>query len=161
MEIKHYLRHTGKFPRVATLRDQVKVFHEKFGHAVAETPAAPDAEALRFRLRLIAEEFFEALAACGVQADRLKYDILDEIGTASLRGYPIDFPEFIDALGDLDYVIEGTRLVCGVNGAPIAEEIHRANMDKDAVGDLKKPTKPEGWKPPDIEGELRKQGWKP
>ena len=73
----------------------------------------------------------------------------------------VRLPEFIDATHDLDYVVEGTRLECGVDGAPIAAEVHRANMAK-AHGPMRedgKRLKPEGWTPPDIEGELVKQGW--
>ena len=75
--------------------------------------------------------------------------------------------ELADALGDLDYVIEGFRLVCGINGEPIADEIQRSNLAKlDADG---KPIrrydgkllKPPGWTPPDIERELLAQGWQP
>jgi hypothetical protein len=50
-----------------------------------------------------------------------------------------------------------------IDGAPIAAEVHRANMAK--VGGPKSPTgkqlKPPGWTPPDIFGELKRQGWEP
>ena len=90
----------------------------------------------------------------------------------------IDLPAFVDALADLDYVVEGTRAVFGVDRRPIEDEVQRANMSKDPVyvsakdawhrGDAPegaapdpaaKPTKPVEWTPPDVEGELVKQGW--
>ncbi len=69
--------------------------------------------------------------------------------------------EFADACGDLDYVIEGARLTLGINGKPVADEIHRTNLAKvgGPIRDDGKRLKPEGWTPPDIAGELRKQGW--
>jgi predicted HAD superfamily Cof-like phosphohydrolase len=66
-----------------------------------------------------------------------------------------------DALGDTDYVTEGFRQECGIDGRPIAALIHAANMQKlagpvDPV--TQKKLKPEGWTPPDIGAELRRQG---
>lgn len=78
----------------------------------------------------------------------------------------VDLVEFADALADLDYVIEGTRLEFGINGAPIAAEVHRSNLSKlgpngPMLREDGKILKPPGWTPPDIAGELRKQGWQP
>lgn len=137
------------------MRSQVAEFHLKFGHPVATTPHVPDAAAVRFRLALIAEEFVELLeAAHGGRLSIVRYALENTCRTLPLN---VDLPAFVDALGDLDYVIEGTRLVFGVDGDPIAAEIHRANMNKVANG-THKPTKPIDWSPPDIEGELIKQG---
>jgi predicted HAD superfamily Cof-like phosphohydrolase len=149
--------------RTGNLHDQVRAFHEKFGHAVGEKPGVPTRQVVAFRIRLIAEEFFELLGSlhgCAEAVAAMRPKLEAELSKIDTIGIGIgDFPAFIDALADLDYVVEGTRLVCGVDGGPIAAEVQRANMAKEAVGDLKKPTKPEGWKPPDIEGELIKQGW--
>ncbi len=141
-----------------------------------KTPGVPDDETVRYRLRLIAEEFFEMLEACGVTfaveldlGESIKSVVRDEInhwGKHNYRTESVGLPAFIDALGDLDYVIEGARLAFGVDGAPIADAIHESNMFK--VGpdgkviknELGKVIKPVGWTPPDIEGELLKQGWK-
>lgn len=148
----------------------VRAFHRRFGHAVAEKPAVPDDETMRFRLKLIAEEFLETLDACGVDVATLNVDNLLRHSIES-SGLKVDLPALVDALGDLDYVIEGTRAVCGVDGAPIHNAIHLANMAKDPVyvatkdeyhrqPDPKaKPTKPDDWTPPDIDVELRRQGW--
>jgi predicted HAD superfamily Cof-like phosphohydrolase len=63
-------------------------------------------------------------------------------------------------MADLDYVVEGTRLEFGIDGEPIAAEVHRANMAKTEgpVAPDGKRLKPPGWTPPDIAGVLRKQG---
>ena len=71
----------------------------------------------------------------------------------------MNYPELFDGLGDLEYVTTGTRVECGIDGEPIAAEIHRSNMQKVPNG-TSEPGKPPGWKPPDIEGEMKKQGWK-
>lgn len=146
----------------------VRAFHRRFGHAVAETPRVPDDETMRFRLKLIAEEFLEALEASGVYIEHARENLREAIAHAPIE---VDLPALVDALGDLDYVIEGTRAVCGVDGAPIHNAIHHANMAKDPVyvatkdehhrtPDPKaKPTKPPTWSPPDIDSELRRQGW--
>lgn len=148
---------------MSALRSQVAEFHKAFGVPDATTPAVPSDERVRLRLRLVAEEFFELLAASSALT---RYDLesieegvrefIDDTGTV------VDLPAFADALADLDYVIEGTRLEFGIDGAPIAAEVHRANMAKLGGGARAdgKITKPAGWTPPDIAGELRKQGWR-
>jgi predicted HAD superfamily Cof-like phosphohydrolase len=148
-----------------SVRDQVLEFHRVVGQPIGEKPAVPSDERVRLRLSLVAEEFFELLTATGLGS---KWDAVldaqDSIKDA-IKEFPIikvDMPGFIDALADLDYVIEGARIEFGVDGGPIAAEVHRANMTK-AGGPLRpdgKRLKPEGFKPPDIEGELKKQGWR-
>ena len=73
--------------------------------------------------------------------------------------------EMSRALGEeigAEAVVEGCRVEMGINGAPIAAEVHRANMAKvgGPISPQGKRLKPPGWTPPDIEGELRKQGWR-
>lgn len=161
----------------------VRAFHRRFGHDVREVPAVPNEETMRFRLKLIAEEFLEALDACGIREGNIEAILRETIANAPID---VDLPALIDALGDLDYVVEGTRAVCGVDGSPIHNAIHHANMTKDPVyvsikdayhkataedaraavptigkpDPTAKPTKPAGWSPPDIAAELRRQGWR-
>ena len=58
------------------------------------------------------------------------------------------------------YVLLGSLAAMGVDFWPLWDAVHAANMAK-AGGPVVdgKVKKPEGWQPPDIEGELRKQGW--
>lgn len=147
--------------REIDLRRQVSEFHRAFDIAVRSQPVIPGDDEIRLRLRLIAEEFFETLSAViGSQFMSEHEAVMTKINEWVIR---LDFPEFIDGLADLDYVIEGTRLSFGVNGGPIAAEVHRANMAK-AGGEKRadgKIMKPVDWTPPDIERELKIQGWKP
>lgn len=148
------------------LQDQLVEFHKAFGHYVGHNgPAVPPDDVVRLRARLIIEEACEALEAMvncnsvhGETLAQLKQQLKQLCAEAPIK---VDLPALADTLGDTDYVVEGTRLAFGINGTPIADAIHAANMaklggGKDAHG---KSVKPAGWQPPDIAGELKKQGW--
>jgi predicted HAD superfamily Cof-like phosphohydrolase len=149
------------------IRYLVHEFHDKFKQPVYFTPAVPPDEVVRFRLALMVEEFLEmveaALALDDMQERRafeMLKGLMDRI--IKLHRIEVDMAEFIDGGLDLDYVVEGTRLMFGVDGWPLLLEVQRANLDKEPAEEqgLIKPLKPKDWKPPDIAGELRKQGWK-
>lgn len=151
-------------------RKMVSAFHLKFNQPIADSPCVPDDKVVRLRLRLITEEFFELLSSCVMPSLENTHSVpggpliaaWNDIEHAiSHHEISVNLPEFVDALGDLDYVIEGTRLAFGVDGAPIAMEIQRANMSKEGGGERAdgKIQKPPGWTPPDIARELRLQGW--
>lgn len=149
-----------------TLSIQVREFHQAMGLPMAETPAIPEEARVRLRAALIVEEALETLTALfSSDYGVVNFGKLGDILHSLVRSCPVnvDLPALADGLADLDYVVEGTRLEFGIQGAPIAAEVHRANMAK--VGGPKSPTgkqlKPEGWTPPDIKRELVKQGWKP
>jgi predicted HAD superfamily Cof-like phosphohydrolase len=155
---------------MSELQKQVIAFHLKFGHPIASAPVIPDDALVRFRVKLIVEECLEVIEALfdansrfGVnlwgdtdarealaEARQLLYALISQARV------DVHLPGLADGLGDLDYVSEGTRLAFGLDGDPIAAEIQRSNMLKEPNGQGK-PTKPEGWTPPDIAGEIRKQ----
>jgi len=142
------------------LREQVHEFHVAMGAPNGTTPSVPPDERVWLRLSLISEEFFELLEAAGISPSTTD-GMQALLRMAAPYGLSVDLPTFVDAMADLDYVVEGTRLEFGVDGAPIAAAVHAANMAK-AGGPVRedgKRLKPPGWTPPDIEGELRKQGW--
>lgn len=145
-----------------TIRDQVLEFHRQFGVPCPETPAPPEHDRVKLRLQLIAEEFFELLEACGCDPRTIGM-AQHEVAHVMMTEFRPDIVAVADALADLDYVIEGTRLEFGIRGEPIAAEVHRSNMAKvgggtNAAGKI---TKPPGWTPPDIAGALKRQGWQP
>ncbi len=162
--------------RVPVRRRRVREFHKRFGAPESATPTVPGDDRVRLRLRLIAEEFFELLEACA-DADKSPeaddgplawcYASINDHARklrATLDALPmrVDLPAFADALCDLDYVIEGARLEFGIDGEPIEAAVHAANMAKEP-GNLRadgKILKGPNWTPPDIAGELRKQGWR-
>lgn len=158
---------------VSKLREQVIEFHRAFGVPVRTTPNVPDRERVILRLSLLAEEFFEVLDSCAPDGFSKMTDKLQEASDAvtdaidMLHAKDIRLHELAKELADVDYIVEGTRLEFGLNGEPIAAAVHSSNLAKlgengqvcmRADGKI---TKPETWAPPDIEGELRRQGWQP
>lgn len=148
----------------------VRDFHEKFGHPIGDVNVPPTVEEIRFRLHLISEEFCELLTATLVGPDRypqMVEDINAALHTVITKSIvKVDLPAAVDALADLDWVVEGTRCVLGVEQAPVLAELVRANMSKVPADESspgyknRKPQKPLDWRAPDIEGVLIEQGWK-
>ncbi len=142
---------------------QVREFQHAIGVAVPNKPMVPDDdEIVRMRMALVTEEFFELVDATFgplnifIQLAKLHMD--HAVKTAPL--YPV-LRAVADALADLDYVVEGTRLAFGINGKPIAAEVHRSNMTK--IGAPRradgKILKGENYSPPNIHQCLINQGW--
>lgn len=118
----------------------VQEFHEKYNGETAYKPTILSDKAKFRRIRLIiseAAEFADAAAGGG------------------------DMVEMCDALADLLYVTYGTAVEMGVDIEPIFAEVQRSNMTKDGGGQDSggKILKGPDFSPPDIEGELRKQGY--
>lgn len=150
-----------------SLADDVREFQQCVysisGIAARSTPGVPSEYRIRERIRFIAEEFFEMLDASFIGHPKF-IDAREALDAAIAQaGIDVDLPEFADALGDLDYLIEGTRQEFGIDGLPIAKAIHAANMRKFPNGVAPiidgKIQKPADWQPPDIAAELRAQGW--
>lgn len=117
----------------------VRSFHERFGLTMASRPAAPSAELAALRQRLLNEE-------------------VAEVGEAAARGSVV---EVAHELADVVYVAYGTALTYGIDLDAVIAEVHRANLSKlapsgEADG---KARKGEHYRPPDVEGVLRAQGW--
>lgn len=150
---------------MTTLQEQVAEFHRTFDHPIASSPTIPADERVRLRMRIITEEFFEMMEAVYGRIDKPYWEsLVAEVDDLIDQSTPdVDLSKLADALGDIDYVVEGCRLEFGIDGKPIADAIHAANMAKVGGGKRAdgKHQKPEGWQPPDIEGELIKQGWRP
>lgn len=147
------------------IRKQVREFHEAFGLPVSMVPGEPNDRRVKLRLKLIAEEFLELLdSVLSIPREAIQTVLNAYIDRFDSVVDAVDIVEFADACADLDYVVEGARLEFGINGKPIADEVHRSNMAK--LGPNGKPLhradgkviKPEGWAPPNIAGELAKQG---
>lgn len=147
--------------RRANVDYAAREFHLKFGHPAPGRLTAPNEAMIRFRLKLVAEEFLELVEATFKFRHPAPLTLLWNQLLLLIERVPVDvnLPGFMDATHDLDYVVAGTRVAFGYDGLPGAAEVHRANLSKEPNG-LGKPTKPEGWRAPDIEGCLRAQGWK-
>ena len=101
--------------------DQVKEFHETYGLPVESAPNITDKKTNDLRINLLAEE-------------------LDELKEALANN---DVVETLDALIDLQYVLDGAFLSLGLHDVKdIAfAEVHRSNMSK--LGEDGKPIRRE------------------
>lgn len=93
-----------------TTLEQVKEFHETYGLPVKDAPDISDPKTNALRINLLAEE-------------------LDELKEALAAG---DVLEVLDALTDLQYVLDGAYLSFGLHGVKDAAfaEVQRSNMSK-------------------------------
>lgn len=119
--------------------EDVKDFHRAFGQRIGSVPELPDSEERSLRIKLLIEEVAEYSEA------ENEHDLV----------------EVADALADIIYIALGTAVSYGIPLDNVFEEVHRSNMAKLVDGKpLKredgKVIKPAGWKPPDVEGVLKK-----
>lgn len=146
--------------RAVDRQAMVRRFFHIANQAQPRTPAIPDDETVRFRLRLVAEEFFELLEAC-IPDDRLQVTFSRENVEALIDALPIcvDMPKAIDAIVDTEFTTQGMAIAFGVDTNPIWRAVSEANAAK-AGGPVVegKLGKPASWTPPDVEGLLRAQG---
>lgn len=93
-----------------TTLDQVQEFHETYGLPVLNDLGISDQKTNELRINLLAEE-------------------LDELKEALDQG---DMVETLDALIDLQYVLDGAFLSFGMQHlkTPAFDEVHRSNMSK-------------------------------
>lgn len=147
------------------LSEQVIQFMILAEQDIQPKPKRPPAEIVKLRMRLIIEEALELLEAAGLDPEPVKeaksklFEAIDFYPTSR----KLKMADWVDALADLDYVVEGARLAFGVFGKTIAAEVHKKNMEKFGPGGYRdehgKWRKPPDWTPPDIERILREQGW--
>ena len=111
--------------------DAVRKFHQAFGHPVAQAPVPGTPELRRLRVALIAEELGELSVALGVKlditSDGIRFDMNVSGGEDVSK---VDLVETADALGDLDYVVQGANLVFGIPAKEVFKAIHVSNMSK-------------------------------
>lgn len=148
-----------------TLYEQVWQFMEVVGQVIQKKPKRPSADIVKLRMRLIIEEACELLEAAGVDFVSVRAargELFAAIDRYDPTTSKFHMKDWVDALADLDYVVEGARLAFGIFGKPHAELVHRKNMEKFVGGyrdEHGKWRKPADWTPPDHEPLLRQQGW--
>ena len=93
-----------------TTLEQVRQFHETYGLAIKAAPDLADARINALRVSLLAEE-------------------LEEFKAAVAAANPL---AALDALVDLQYVLDGAFLSLGLHNVKAAAfaEVHRSNMSK-------------------------------
>lgn len=110
--------------------ERVREFMEKFGHPVYDEPQLIGDQLWEvMRLELIREEFCELLDALGYEdsANEIRAVYLNPDEDYAGRR---DIVAAADALGDLEYVVNGAAIGMGINLPEVVEEIHRSNMTK-------------------------------
>ena len=134
---------------MSKLRQQVREFMVASRQALPSCPYVPPEDVVRLRLSLVVEEVRELTDACIDSDHQVRVDLV----------------EVADALADIDYVVEGMRQAFGIDGGPVADEVHASNMRKFGPGawvrEDGKWMKPPDWVPPDIRKKLIEQGWVP
>ncbi|KKL61298.1 hypothetical protein LCGC14_2196660, partial [marine sediment metagenome] len=118
----------------------IESLHFAFSHTVGPFPSEPSLQEVELRKTLINEETKETLEALSA-------------------GNLVDLA---DGIADCIVVLLGTAVAYGIDMRPVWNLIHDSNMAKIGGGKREdgKFLKPKGWTPPDIRGELIRQGWK-
>jgi predicted HAD superfamily Cof-like phosphohydrolase len=153
---RHHPARVAMLEAGSNWQSMVHHLHEVTDICVGSTPDFRD---LDLRAALIVEEVTETLTAMGC---RWSHDEKGRIALVRIDGAAMNFPEAIDGIVDSLVVLVGTAITFGVDLKPIFEAVHAANMAK-AGGPKRedgKQLKPAGWKPPDVAGLLKAQGWK-
>lgn len=136
-----------------------------FDQPVRHVPQVPSDDEVRFRFRLMTEEYLESLRAAFTEskAEPWRFEevawrlrqIVDEHEVC------VDLVELAREHADMKVILEGSDHAFGIPSHEVFAEVHRSNMKK-GEGSKRadgKREKPPGWKLPDIEGVLRKAGW--
>lgn len=113
-------------------------FQREAGNGYANAvPTIPPDDQVALRVELITEEFRELIDAMGES----------------------DITHIAKEMCDLLYVVFGSAVAYGIDLDPLFELVHESNMAK-AKGPLRpdgKRLKPEGWRPPALGEEIRRQ----
>jgi predicted HAD superfamily Cof-like phosphohydrolase len=130
-------------------------------------PKTPTAALLVPRLTFLAEEFFETLESAGCPPDVIgRAKNLVAMCIRLVNPERFDMVGFADGHLDTIYFAVGTLDAIGVDGEPLFDRVHDANMRKlwsDGLPRYQLQTgkilKPPEWTPPDIRTGLIEQGW--
>lgn len=112
---------------------KVAEFHKTFGQPILNPREIPEINRRLLRLSLILEELGELAEAMGMEKNYREMLLSAEqklIGKEST--FEFDRIKVVDALGDLEYVVHGASLECGVSNVinKCFDEIHSSNMSK-------------------------------
>lgn len=141
-------------------QERINQFMRLAEQEIPPRPIVPDEKVRQLRATLILEEACETIQALGgtvyYNARNQKLEIL-------MNRTP-NLVEIVDGCADVSVVTIGTLSACGVEDSPILVEVDRANLKKFGPGSYRREDgkwiKPPDFKAPDIEKELRLQGWK-
>lgn len=147
--------------------DRVREFHDAFGVTNREEPGVPEWDGTvpshlatyGARLKTLSEELLRAAKMNQGNTPLLRLHLIveetSELAEAMAKG---DIVSCLDALCDLQYVLDGTTLALGLQGVfrEGFDEVHRSNMSKledgrPVVSDAGRVMKGRDYTPPDLE----------
>lgn len=114
---------------------KVREFHAKFSHPIAKQPCIPELKVRMLRVNLIATELCELCDAWGlelaiVSKPNAGVNEEDRVLISESPGAVCSLDGAADALGDLDYVVQGANIVAGYPAEAVIDEIQASNMSK-------------------------------
>ena len=154
---------------------QTDKFHEVFGHKVSKTPTALSREEVITRAQFIMEELVELTATVAENSTdhfNINNKLIQALTDAETKQTKVGYGSTnlivaqADALTDINYFVQGTFTMMGVEPQPLFDIVQEANMAK--LGADGKPIyresdgkimKPEGWEAPEpkLEAEIENQ----
>lgn len=139
---------------------RIEMFMAKAGQAVPLIPIMPDLETRKLRANIILEEALETIKGLGFEVNATMPDGELEVEEA----FTPDIVEVVDGCADISVVTIGTLSAFGVKDAPILEAVDLNNLGKFGPGSYRRESdgkwmKPPGFKPADIMGLLKAQGF--
>lgn len=161
----------------------VRKFMQRAGQETPDKPCIPSEEVRLLRAKLVLEEALEKIEALGVVVVSYSADVstcdgltLDnfEFRTHRLEYSPEekkyvevpcepDLVKIVDGCCDGAVISTGTLIACGVTDVGPQQLVDSSNLAKFSEGGYRREDgkwmKPPNWKAPDLEGELRRQGW--
>jgi len=125
-----------------TTIEMVAEFHETFGHPIADKVGEETLSVRQLRIKLLFEELKELAEAsdCKLTFAKLRVEGFNDprkvMETAQLEdGNNVDHVEELDALCDIQVVLDGKKLTSGHHKHfdEAFKEVHRSNMSKGLV----------------------------
>ncbi len=112
--------------------EQVKEFHEMFNHLVGDLNGLEPIDIRQLRIKLLFEELVELSVASDCK--KTMYDLCNNINISEdvVDGDEVDKVEELDALCDIQYVLNGKVLTSGLHNCfdNNFEIVHQNNMTK-------------------------------
>jgi len=145
--------------------DKVAAFMRRFGQPTPGAPCVPPEDVVRNRCRWQMEETLELLGACFGGDDEaggiivyLRAGAERLIDDCAVR---VDLVAYADANADIRYVAYGNDIAAGIDSREVDAEVAASNDSKEMPDEPGgKVRKGAGYKPPNIAGILKDQGWK-
>ncbi len=138
-------------------QERVEQLMYQAGQAVPQKPEIPVLDVRKLRAKLILEESLETIRGLG-------FDVKPgQDGLECVAGPEPDIIEIVDGCADVSVVTIGTLSAFGVKDDPILAAVDANNLGTFGPGSFRREDgkwmKPPGYKPADIMGLLKAQGY--